>query len=66
MEYLYKAMLSDSERRAELEADIDQGHHKSATLRSKALLDKLLRDVKYGFVIQIHSPTLKLIPGLVV
>lgn len=53
MEYFYKEMLSDSKRIAELEANIAQDNHKSATSRPKELLEKLLRDFKYGFAIPI-------------
>ena len=66
MEYIYKETLTDSERMAELEANIDRGNHKSATSKPEELKEKINRDVHYGFAVPIQKSILTKILGAMV
>ena len=61
MEYILTTELTDDERMAKLEADLVQENHKSANSQPETLMEKLYKDVKYGFAVPILIKIIKLI-----
>jgi len=63
-EYVLKRELTEAERVAEVEAQLERGNHKSATKNEEEVQSLLAGDVKHGFVLPIQVGVLRLIKGL--
>ncbi len=66
MEYFYRRELSKDERMAELEAQMTRGNHQLANSKPKQLLEKVYRDVVYGFAVPVLASIVKKLPGAMV
>ena len=66
MEYVYTRDLSESKRMVKLRQQIERGNHNSATSKPKELLEKVYRDVKYGFALPVLASIVEKLPGAMV
>ena len=63
---MYKKVLTDEERMAELRANLERGNHQLANLKPEKLEEKIERDVKFGFAVPIDKSIVEKIPGAMV
>ena len=50
----------------ELEAQMAQGNHQSANSKPEQLLEKVYRDMVYGFAVPVLASIVKMLPGAMV
>ena len=66
MDHKLTRELSECERMAELNANIERGNHKGASTKPEKLLEKIHREVKHGYAIPVLVSILQFIPHIMV
>jgi hypothetical protein len=66
MKYRFKSQLLEAQQQAELQANVDQGNHKSVEASSKQVRKHLDKDVRHNFLLPVHPDLVYKIKGALV